>query len=405
MKYKNKIIIAIGIIIFLIIIYITSILFIKKPNEDGNIITNFFPSVLDFIQDSDINIPLITNQSNNQELEESLLYQIPNHISADFVFNTSSSTITTSATSSLERTSNFIVSVEKTTGHLYFYDLDKKIMTRLSNTTISGVDSIYNSYDKDKLYVYLSTPSVTNKQYYSYNFNPEAIESRVTNVIKINPFINIIGGINNLLYWKNIDTNFIYKGNANLSNAETILTNSKIDWSYNYTNTELTTTQKPSSILLTSSYVVKNGGLEKTLSNKRGLNIKPSPDGQWVLYSTSNQTSVNTYLYNLKSNQGSILNIKTLADKCAWSRDSSLLYCAAPKSIPNGNYPDDWYSGLVNFEDNIFVILPNKSTSATNINTDIPRLDVEKIEVGSNDVDLIIKNKTDNTLWVKKFIY
>jgi hypothetical protein len=278
-------------------------------------------------------------------------------------------------------------------------------MTRLSNTTISNIDSIYNSYDKDKLYIYLSAQSDKSRQDYSYNFNPEVIESRVTNVIKINPFIKIIGGINNLLYWKNTDTNVIYKGNANLSNTETIITNSKIDWFYNYTNNDLTATQKPSALISTSSYIVKNGGLEKILSNKKGLNIKPSPDGQWVVYSTSNQTSVNTYLYNLKSNQSSILTIKTLADKCAWSRDSSLLYCTVPKSIPNGNYPDDWYSGLVSFEDNIFVILPNKSTSATNINTNIPRLDAEKIEVGSNDVDLIIKNKTDNTLWVQKFIY
>ena len=380
-------------------------MFIKKPNEEGNIITNFFPNILDFIQDSDISIPLINNVNNDQESEEPLLYQIPNHISADFVFNTSSSTITTSATSSLERTRNFIVSAEKTTGHLYFYDLDKKIMTRLSNTTISNIDSIYNSYDKDKLYIYLSAQSDKSRQDYSYNFNPEVIESRVTNVIKLNPFIDIIGGINNLLYWKNTDTNVIYKGNANLSNTETILTNSQISWSYNYTNNELTATQKPSALISTSYYIVKNSGLEKILSNKKGLNIKPSPDGQWVVYSTSNQTSVNTYLYNLKSNQSSILTIRTLADKCSWSRDSSLLYCAVPKSIPNGNYPDDWYSGLVSFEDNIFVILPNKSTSVTNINTNIPRLDVEKIEVGSNDVDLIIKNKTDNTLWVQKFIY
>ncbi len=400
MKKTTKFLLGATIIIILMIImYFTYQVLNKNTNQDGNIITNFFPNILDFIQSSDINIPLINNSSDDGDLEESLFYQIPNHISADFILNTSSSTITTSATSSIERISNFIVSAEKTTGHLYFYDLGEKIMTRLSNTTISNVDSIYNSYDKEKLYIYLSAQSGIGRQDYSYNFNPGAVESRVTNVIKLNPFINIKAGVNNLLYWKNTDTNFIYQGNANLSNTNTILTNSKIDWLYNPTNTGLFVNQKPSAFKNTSVYLLKNNALEKIISNKSDLTILPSPDSQYILYTNTNRT----YLHDVKTNTSTQLSFFTPIEKCSWVEDSLSFYCSTPTT--NSFSITDWYMGISQLTNSQIVSINVDNPQKFYPTISLPDgIDVEKLTTINEGGYIVFKNKIDKSLWVLKLI-
>lgn len=397
MKKTTKILLSVILIIILtIIIYFTYLATNKDTDKKGNIITNFFPNILDFIQNSDIKIPLVTNSNNDEESKEDLFYQIPNHISADFILNTSSSTV---ATSSIESTSNFIVSAEKTTGHLYFYDLEDKIMTRLSNTTISDIDSVYSSYDKERLYIYLSTPLATNRQDYSYNFNPETIESRVTNVIKLNSFTNIIGAVNNLLYWKNTDTNFIYKGNANLENAEIVINNSKIDWLYKTSNNELFGNQKPSAFKNTSAYLFKINALEKIISNKNNLTILPSPDGQYILYTNTNRT----YLYDMKTNASTQLSFFTPIEKCSWVEDSLSFYCSTPTT--NSFSITDWYMGISQLTDSQIVSINVDNPQKFYPTIYLPEgIDVEKLKTINEGGYIVFKNKIDKSLWVLKLI-
>lgn len=410
MSFKIKIIIIPIVIILIIFTYF--ILQIKnKESDDINNSTGFFPAIIDLLSNSDINIPLINTPQSEPMAKK--IYQIPDHISSDFIINSSSSTLDISNSEDsddiVSNIKNFIVSVDKKTGNLYFYDLLDKEIIRLSNTTISGVSNIYSSYNEEKLYIYIKTTADSGeRQSYSYNFNPEAIESRVTNVIKLNPFIDIIGGINNLLYWKNTDTNFIYKGNANLSNTETILTNSKIDWIYKISNTKLFSNQKPSSFKQTSAYMINNDTLEKLISNKNGLNILPSPDGNKIIYNSTSGSYINTFMYNIDSKINTKLPFNTFIEKCTWTKESLSLYCATSS---NEDYLsssiEDWYMGYKQISDKkiISVNIENPSKIINVVDSGLENPDIEKITISDDYKTLVFKNKKDSSLWVINLAY
>ena len=97
-------------------------------------------------------------------------------------------------------------------------------------------------------------------------------------------------------------------------------------------------------------------------------------------------------------------NISSLADKCAWSENTKdFVYCAVPKSLPDGVYPDDWYKGTVSTNDQIEKI--NYLESYLFLLSDLSReagenIDVENIKVSKDAKYLIFNNKLDQSLWL-----
>ena len=138
----------------------------------------------------------------------------------------------------------------------------------------------------------------------------------------------------------------------------------------------------------------------KVLSGINGLTTNVSPDKKSLLYS-NNQLELR--VLDLATKESKSLGIKTLPEKCQWSSDSVKAYCLVPKSIPATlNYPDDWYLGMISFNDNIFeldiksnsgVLLPTGSVLAKkSIDGINPILD-------KDGHFLFFTNKIDGYLW------
>ena len=98
---------------------------------------------------------------------------------------------------------------------------------------------------------------------------------------------------------------------------------------------------------------LSNGRFSKILSDITGLTTLTSPDGQRVVFSNSSLGGVDLYSYDLATQKSFSLGLKTLAEKCSWI-DATNAYCAVPRQLPNGLYPDDWYQGKVTFADDIW---------------------------------------------------
>ena len=408
MKNKKNISIFVTIIIILFIL----LLFLLPKNKENNtnIITQFFPTISNILNIEDI--PIIGSRDTNIANQEDLkLYKISNHISSDFLINNSTSTEVVFQNPDSEDIildlNNFIITVEKNTGHLYFYDLKTRELTRLTNTTISNVSNIYSGFNGDRFYVYIK--SLTNNggvETYSYNFNPNDLESRATNATKLNSFINIVASAENNIYWENTTNGNILKDTLDLSAGEIILSNNQIDWRYTATDDYLLVSQKPSSKKETSAYKVVNNVLEKVISNKTGLTVLPSPDGKYILYTTGGN-SINTFLYDTENKQEVKLSFSTPVEKCTWSTKSTSLYCSILNNNNNlTNYPDDWYSGSVNLNNNHLISL--------NINNPIrtfpiiklgDNLDINKINISNDSKILILKDKNNDSLWVLNLVY
>jgi hypothetical protein len=164
----------------------------------------------------------------------------------------------------------------------------------------------------------------------------------------------------------------------------------------------ITLTTKPSSSVPGYMYTMDQNGKNfiNVLSNINGLTTLTSPSGKLILYGDG---SLNLSVYNTATNTSILLGIKTLPEKCVWGGTSDVIYCAVPKSIPSGQYPDTWYQGEVSFSDQIWSV---------NIATGNTTMLVDPLTVnGGEDIDgiklaldpsanyLFFVNKKDSYLW------
>lgn len=145
-----------------------------------------------------------------------------------------------------------------------------------------------------------------------------------------------------------------------------------------------------------------SGGVERVLSGAAGFTVLPSPTGALVASSEATETGISFSLFEKTTRNKRTLALMTLPEKCAWNKRGTALYCAAPKSLPEGSYPDSWYQGLVSFNDELWSI--NALTGTTRLIAD-PRLetgvelDVVNVAVSDDESYLVFADKATQTLW------
>ena len=83
-----------------------------------------------------------------------------------------------------------------------------------------------------------------------------------------------------------------------------------------------------------------------------------NPKTQNIVYTKTSRAGTldDLHFLDFKSGKDTSWPLKTLAVKCAFSRDSKLLFCAAPKDLPTRNLPEAWFEGKVSFTDAIYRI-------------------------------------------------
>ena len=165
----------------------------------------------------------------------------------------------------------------------------------------------------------------------------------------------------------------------------------------------ITITTKPSYNTFGYMYAIDpdKKDLTKILGDINGLNTLTSPDGTKVLYSDNN-LSLNVFDVGKKNT--SLLGVKTLPEKCVWASTSDAIYCAVPKFIDRGGYPDSWYQGEVSFSDQIWKIdIQNGNTSmVSNLTSLGGDIDAIKLSLDENQNYLFFLNKKDSYLWELK---
>ena len=148
---------------------------------------------------------------------------------------------------------------------------------------------------------------------------------------------------------------------------------------------------------------LKTGFLHKIFSNLDGLTASMNPDATLALFSSRLADSFETGVYAIKEGNATILPIITLPEKCVWSSvNTAIVYCGVPDSIPDGDYPEDWYMGKVSFTDRIVKIdtstdLVEELTLNSGSQTEL--MDVVDLSLNKSENLLLFKNKKDLSLW------
>lgn len=113
-----------------------------------------------------------------------------------------------------------------------------------------------------------------------------------------------------------------------------------------------------SSIVSTVNFSGENR--KEILKDRFGVDLLWSPDGKNAAVSSSDQRGghkTDLALMNSDGGQFHSLNFPTFSKKCAWSADSTFLFCALPGNIPeDAVLPNDWQGGKVQTADTFWKI-------------------------------------------------
>ena len=301
--------------------------------------------------------------------------------------------------------------VEKAMGYIYQTFADKMEERKFSGTVVPKVyDSYFGNRGESVIMRYLKTDDKTIETF--VGALPKeylGADTAVVNEIKGSFLPNNIRDIS--LSPDGLKIFYLFDFNNSLIGTTLDLSSNKkvqifdspfTEWlSWWGNNNMITLSTKPSANVPGYMYSIDGTGknLTKILGNINGLTTLGSPDGKLVLYADNN---LSLYLYHIDSRNSDLLGIRTLPEKCVWGNGGAVIYCAAPKSINAGGYPDAWYQGEISFDDQIWKIDP-ESGNTTLVSdpslTITEEIDGIKLTLNKDENYLFFINKKDSFLW------
>jgi len=307
--------------------------------------------------------------------------------------------------------------IDRATGNLYEYLPESQTgqVQRITNTTVPKIqEAIWSNTGDNVVLRYLdnNTDNIVSFSAKTKNVSTSTSLGEITGLfltpntrqMVINPIGNKIFG-----FVDKSDKSGIYGFTTNLDGSgKKIIIDSPISyWNISW--------PKENTVTLTTKPNYKNVGLlyflnpqtssmDRILGNIVGLSTLTNKDASLVAYSYSLTNSFSLGVYDVINKINKNLNVSTLADKCVWGNvNSGVLYCAVPKFIPTGDYPDVWYQGLMALSDNVWKIDTDTGSITeiyqigTNESVDIDAFD---LKISLDDKYLAFSDKNDLSLWL-----
>lgn len=159
----------------------------------------------------------------------------------------------------------------------------------------------------------------------------------------------------------------------------------------------------PGYTYLVTTSGTSSGVFQKILGSINGLTTKMSPDGKALLYSVSGGNGFGLHLLRLKEGIDINLGLQTFPEKCTWTPDSAVIYCAVPEAPARLSYPDAWYQGSTHFRDTFWKIDAVIGTTTSINNGEGKVLDATNLAVDDHVRYLFFINKNEGSLWSLDF--
>lgn len=290
--------------------------------------------------------------------------------------------------------------IDRQSGNIYRYQTQKRTLTRISNKTIPGLQSATWFPDASLAYVrYLSGTDFATVNTYALPANGNAGYFLKQNVADIS-----VSSSSVLLLASGVTGSVASLARLDGTKETQLFTTplSSLRTSFAGKGQYLAFT-KPTATLEGSAYLVDAAGrFSRIAGPESGLVALASPLGTWVLVSATTGSSLSLRLVNTKTGESLPLPVSTIADKCAWAADETVIYCGIPTELPSGAYPDDWYQGALSFSDRVWKI--NVVGRYAELVLDFSKemktsLDAASLALDASQRVLVFMNKTDSSLW------
>jgi hypothetical protein len=301
-------------------------------------------------------------------------------------------------------TSTVLLFVDRATGYVYGFSMDTNKVFQISNTTLPGIHDAYiiqdgkrvvlryEDTDKGTIITLLaSIPQVTQGQDPKPLENITYLPSEVTS-IAVNKARDLLSYI--VSTDKGISVYTLQTDKPTLVGYTPFK-----EWTLIYGGSTLYAYSNPSAYV--EGYVVKIPSLQLVTPARTGLMSNPSERGLW-LHSMWSSTGLLTYLSDGMNDI--VLQNKTLAPKCVWNKNSTII-CATPKETPREveGLPDDWFQGSTLFDDSLITIDGTTGDSAPLFSFDGAKekgFDVVNMVLSSDDNLLAFTRKQNSSLWL-----
>jgi hypothetical protein len=198
-----------------------------------------------------------------------------------------------------------------------------------------------------------------------------------------------------------------YVADTNLNNKKQIFASASTEWIVTWPKSDtisLTTKASAYANGYTFSLNPQTSTFTQLFGNIGGLTVNTNSEGTKFLYSESTDTGLNFFFHDAKKKVVKNFSLKTLPEKCVWSKkEVSVAYCAVPSELKANDYPDAWYQGTVSFVDQIWKI--NTETDENNLLYETINkggLDAVNPALDKDENYLVFINKKDLTLWSLK---
>lgn len=295
----------------------------------------------------------------------------------------------------------------KNQGNMYEVNFDGSNLSRISGANLAGLLQVLWSPSKEKIVGIFQENDTTTKYLHDYqNGTSIRLNEKIDQVAwsPIDDRITIqsfnLDANNNVISIANAD-------GSNLKNVfQTRIKDLVLDWPIaDKISIRTKTSGLSEGLLLTIN--PDSGVFNDVLRGIYGLNAHWFPSGDKILYSATDSKGKNIKLFTADQNGQDIKNtdLSTLVEKCAFSQDNRILFCAMPQRLSeNAVWPDDYYKGLVTTVDSFWKINldTGQKTQIFNSGTSTRSYDAADPFLSPQENYLFFVNKKDGLLYSLK---
>lgn len=301
--------------------------------------------------------------------------------------------------------------IEKSTGHVYEASTDSFTQQRVSNTTIPKVQEAVWVDNNSSIIRYFDDQDNIKSFYAEVKISEESssVDGEIEGVFLQDGIKEIIKLNKQIFYLLTSSAGSVGMiSDPDGGNRDQIFNSPLGEWLVQYPQKgTLTFTTKPSAGVNGYMYFfdLNKERMTKVLGGVRGLTTLTNPNKTSTLFSKSYKNSFSLNIYDLVDEVSGQLDLQTLPEKCVWSENNIDVYCGVPTRLSQGDYPDDWYQGLISFSDSVWKMDTEKDYSERIISSEdysSVGIDLIKPELSINEDYLFFINKKDSSLWSLK---
>lgn len=290
--------------------------------------------------------------------------------------------------------------VDRASGNIYAFLVHARVLSRLSNKTIPGVQEASWLSNGSWVYLRYLAKDATSEHLSTYALSVDGTNG-FTLESDLDEAVAASSTVFTLLSGTTGSVGTVAKGDG--TNARTLFTSLLSSLVVLPSNTGFFAHTRASSGLPGYAFSVAsaNGAFTYLLGPLRGLTVLPAPSGKMVLYSYVDNGAPHLAVIDSVSHAATSLPLGTFTEKCVWTKDSLALYCAVPTNI-SGTLPDDWYQGAVTFSDRIWRIDMAARTATLIVDPNQlakTPLDITSLALDGANSTLTFMSKTSGSLW------